>query len=126
MKSKKIKKKLKKCFKMPINIKNLVQTTLGRVVSKRDRRILMEISNNSSVESLDSIQNQIKDNSQSQRKNLREQTELVKEKQQEQDSVEIRSQEYREQQESIETDEAQARQQFDDDLQTGRNVDFTA
>lgn len=86
----------------------------------------MEISNNSSVESLDSIQNQIKDNSQSQRKNLREQTELVKEKQQEQDSVEIRSQEYREQQESIETDEAQARQQFDDDLQTGRNVDFTA
>lgn len=86
----------------------------------------MEISNNSSVESLDSIQNQVKDNSQSQRKNLREQTELVREKQEEQDSVEIRSQEYREQQESIETDEAQARQQFDDDLQTGRNVDFTA
>lgn len=86
----------------------------------------MEISNSSSVGSLDSIQNSKDIQVKNQAKNLKEQTSRVQEKQEAAESIIQRADRYRETQESLENQEATKRQEFSDDVQSGRNIDYTA
>lgn len=86
----------------------------------------MEISGSSSVSSLDSIQISKDTQVKNQAKNLKEQTDRVQQKLEDTESVNQRVDSYREEQESIETQEANDRQEFSDDVQTGRNLDYTA
>lgn len=86
----------------------------------------MEISNNSSVNSLDAIQQQVESSSEAQEKNLASQSEAIEQLKQEEDTVELSNDAQQRSIETEEVDEEIVKQEFQDDLQTGRSVDFTA